>query len=450
MGLFGRNPQKKLDKAAGFLDRGDPVRALEVAIDFVNDKDQQHRQRAKELVERARLALVERGVERSAAAEAEGDYTEAADWLRAAVHHCQDEAKGAELSTRLAAMERLAGEPPAERQAADEGDDGEKKSTGFGLGGGGSIMGGAPRIAFDDASPGAPGEEIDLDTHYDLLLETLVDGVANEYRDRPEPFRRAYVDLNEGRGAEALAAFDALAEEDLGDAVVRFERGRARLMEGDAAGAREDFEAAWEVYGDGEVDASGSLSVPALWAEAALAAGDTEAVAERLADLVDPRETPGLVQLHGTALLAGERYDEALDVYSAARNHHSANEGISVGLSSSLAGLGRRPEAMEVLEKAIAPSCAGGSCNRQKLPISCVRQLIAMHLADATEKGEAPARRAEELFELLAFGVQGRFGAGDLEMMARFHDLLGEEEEAAELRARLVEGAEAAAASASA
>jgi hypothetical protein len=103
---------------------------------------------------------------------------------------------------------------------------------------------------------------------------------------------------------------------------------------------------------------------------------------------------------------------------------------------------------MGVLEESIAPSCAGGSCNRQKLPLSCVRQLIAMHLADATEKGEAPAPRAEELFELLAFGVQGKFGAADLELMARFHELLGEDEEAAELRARLAQGAQVAAASA--
>lgn len=442
--LFGKNPQKKLDKAAAFLDRGDPVRALEVAIDFVNDKDQQHRRRAKDLVDRSRLALVERGVERSAAAEAEGDFAEAADWLRAAVHHCQDEERTRELERKLAAMERLVEAPPDERREAMR-----KTAAGLGLaGGGGSIVGGAPKIAFDDLSPDAPVDEIDLDTHYELLVETLVEGVAEAYRERPEEFRRAYVDLNEGKSKEALAAFDALAEADPDDGVVRFERGRARLMEGDAAGAREDFEVAWEVYGDGDVDETGSLSVPALWAESALAGGDAAAVAERLADLVDPRDTPGLVQLHGTALLAGERYDEALAVYSAARAHHSANEGIAVGVSSSLAGLGRRGEAMKVLEQSIAPSCAGGSCNRQKLPISCVRQLIAMHLADATEKGEPPAPRAEELFELLAFGLDGKFGAGDLELMARFHELLGEEEEAAELRARLAEGAQVAAASA--
>jgi len=341
-------------------------------------------------------------------------------------------------------MERLAAEPPAERFEVAR-----RTAAGLGLGGdGGSALGGgAPALAVageaaadleEDVDDDEDGEPSDL---YDLLVDGLSDGVAERYRERPPAFRRAYLALNEGDATTALAAFDALAEADPDDPILHFERGRARLLLGNDAGARRDFEAAWPVFGDGDVDAGGSLSVPGLWAEAALALGDSAAVAERLADLADPRGEPHRVELYGAALIAVGRCEEAVDLFRRTRDHHGGRQEIDLGLAAALAGAGRRPQAMRVLEEAIAPSCAGGSCNRARLPLGCVRRLIALQLADAEEREAPPPQRTEELFELLAFGVEGRFGADDLKSMARFHDLLGDAEEATELRTQAAQAA---------
>ena len=129
MGLFGmfrKDAGAELDKAAGWLEAGEAVRALETARRYVGDRDAAHRTRALELVTAARAALVRNGREKSAQAEAAGDFADAADWMRAAIQHAaDDDAERAALAERLATLERRAAigrrEPEAWEQEASRG-----------------------------------------------------------------------------------------------------------------------------------------------------------------------------------------------------------------------------------------------------------------------------------------------------------------------------------------
>lgn len=242
------------------------------------------RLRAREVAGTAREVLVASALEEADRAEADEDYDDAAEWVASALERLT--ADGAapplakELRRRLQALRsrarEVARQPLLLRREEEDG----------------------------EAEPAGP-DPLDLETRFGTLVGTLDEEVADRhYLHRPIPFQQAYVDLNEGRLPEARAALDALAAAEPDDAVVRLERGRARLLGGDPAGAREDFEAAWPALGDAPLDASGELSVPALWAGAALAAGEPRAVADRLAGLAGPDgDDPQLLALRAQALL---------------------------------------------------------------------------------------------------------------------------------------------------
>jgi predicted Zn-dependent protease len=296
--LFRKDPAAELRRAEELLAAGRAYDALHAArraeAAAAGPDGDGVRLRAREVEGLAREVLVASALEEADRAEADEDYDDAAEWVASALEYLTSGGAApplaAELRRRhqgLRARAREAARQPLLLRREEEGEGGE---------------------------PPGP-DPLDLETRFGTLVGTLDEEVADgHYLHRPIPFQQAYVDLNEGRLEEALAAFDALAAAEPDDAVVRLERGRARLLAGDPARAREDFEAAWPALGDGPLDAAGELSVPALWAGAALGAGEPRAVAERLADLAGPGgDDPQLLALRAHALLEvdGEGPDEA-------------------------------------------------------------------------------------------------------------------------------------------
>lgn len=294
--LFRKDPRAELARAEELLADGRAYdafhaarRAAEVAA--AGPEGDTVRLRAREVEGLAREVLVASALEEADRSEAEEDYDDAAEWVASALERLTADAEESTREEPPLAKElrkRLRGLRARAREVARQP----------------SLLRRHEGQAEAEEEPAGP-DPLDLETHFGTLVGTLDEELADRhYLHRPIPFQQAYVDLNEGRLEEALAAFDALAAAEPDDPAVRLERGRCRLLTGDAAGAREDFEAAWSTLGDRPLDATGELSVPALWAEAALAAGEPEAAADRLADLAGPdADDPVLLALRARALL---------------------------------------------------------------------------------------------------------------------------------------------------
>lgn len=403
MGLFSKNWAKELDRAEDLLQRDLPVPALEIAQRAASRAAPGVRERAGAMVVAARQAVLASLLAKAATAEAGGDLEDAADWLLAAVEQEPSPVRRDELETRRRAL----------LDRADRADAPWPQSAQ------------TSTVTADEATA-------DIEFQYETLIAMLDDESRALYEDRPVDFKQAYVDLNEGRTAAALEAFERLAEPARADAVpedavhkdpvVRLERGRARLLCGDPAAARRDFAEAWEALGETVLDTHASLSVPALWAEASLAAGHAAEVAERLEPLASPatgdRE---LCRLYATALLGSGRRDRAVAHLEAVLPRLPGDPELNLLLARALASAGDTERAIAGLELAVAPSCAAGGCSRPAVHLPSLRLLARLHL----EHGAGP-ERARELMAVVANAQQGRLESQDLEILAAYYEATGD------------------------
>lgn len=260
--LFRKDPRAEIARGEELLAAGrayeaiHAVRRAEAAPGFGDDPAL--RERARQAERRAREVLVASALAEADLMEADEEYDEAVDWVDSALEHLEALARaGAPDPGRAEALRRR------RKALRDRRRDAGRQS---------SLL----RRFEEDGEAEGP-DPLDVETRFGLLAGTLHEEVADLYLHRPLPFQKAYVDLNEGRFADALAVLDALAAENPDDPVVRLERGRCRLETGDPEGAREDFDAAWPAFGDEPLDEAGELSVPALRAEAERLAGGAEA-----------------------------------------------------------------------------------------------------------------------------------------------------------------------------
>jgi len=397
MGLFSKNWVKELDRAEDLLQRDLPVHALEIAERAASRAEPGVRERAAEMVMGARKAVLASVLAKAAAAEAGGDLEDAADWLLAAVEQEPSAARRNELEARRQAL--------LDRADRAERADGPWPESAQTL-----------TVIADEAAAA------DVEFQYETLIAMLGDETRVLYENRPVDFKQAFVDLNEGRTAAALEAFERLAESVPEDPVVRLERGRARLLSGDPAAARSDFAEAWEAFGETLLDTNRSLLVPALWAEASLAAGHASEVAERLEPLASPATgDPELCRLYATALLGTGRLDRAVAHLEAVLSLQPGDPELNLLLAQALASAGDTERAIAGLELAVAPSCAGGGCSRPAAHLPSFRLLARLHL----EHGEG-AERARELMALVANTQQGHLESQDLEIMAAYYEATGD------------------------
>lgn len=414
--LRGGGGERRLAQAEECFAGGELGRAIELAERVASRaEDSGLAARAQALARRARDARAEASIAKAQASQDEGFLEDAVEWLLGALEDIPEEAARAPVRRRLDRLEKEIAERGRRRARLSDPE------------------------AEDGGLPGDGPEtlEIEPDMLYDTLVAMLREDLAEAYAERPEAFRHAYVELNEGDAAGALRAFEALAAEsgDPGagdDPILRFELGRARLATGAHGDARADFEAVWPVLGEEPIEASGSMSVPVLWADAALAGGDAEGVVDRLETLaVSSRASAELAERFGEALLAAGRLDEAADYLASASAIFPAQAALPRLEAEALARAGQRERAIERLERAVAPSCVGG-CSRSPMHLPSMRLLISLRLDD--ERSD-PAR-AGELLELVAYHAR-RLSAEDHRQRARYYRRLGDSEaaEAAEVAA---------------
>lgn len=481
--LFRKDVGGALHKAAAWLEAGDAVRALDAARRHIQDREPQHRERAQDLVARSRQALVQSSLEKAEAAEAAGDPADAADWLRAALQHVTDDARRDELEAQRADLERRAEigerdggwesavrqveedeEPDLESVAVDSagGDDPDPAADS----GDESEVAAAAELAarLEETEPSrAPDpayDPVEAEIRYSLLVDTLSDDLAARYDDRSEEFRAAYLAINDGEPAVAVVLLDSLVEAQSDDPVLRLERGRCRLMLGDAPGARQDLELAWEELGDDPLDRAESLRLPSLWAEAALESADPGPVLERLHDLARPENgDPDLTAVYGSALVQDGRLAEARRFLARAIEVFPKRPDLPLALAQVLATVDERQLAIDLLERSIAPSCAGGNCGQPPLHLPSLRALAALHLgmrpqpavsadepATTAAAAFAPTAtnldRVEDLMRWIAGAQGGRLSGVDHLLAAQYHELVGDEARAEEARRRAAQQAD--------
>jgi tetratricopeptide (TPR) repeat protein len=413
MGLFGKDWVRELDRAEDFLRREIPVRALEIAERAEAKADPVQRTRAADVKARAAQAVLASVVAQAAAAEAAGNLADAADWLLAALEHESTPQRRAELEARRKALleRRFDDENPWPAQP----------------GGRRGPQGGRHETTTVEAEAEEPDEEGSF--QYEVLVSLVADELQPRYRNRPESFQQALVDLNEGRAEEALAAFESLVADAPKDPVLRLERGRARLLAGHAKAARDDFDAAWKAFGDGPLDVTGSQLAPALWAEATLAAGDPGAVAERLEALAAP--ATGQVEIcrhYATALLASGRHQDARR-YLEETASLVGDEDLHLLLARARVATGDPQRAIAALEGAIAPSCTAAGCAKGRPHLPSFRLLAELHLRHGDDR-----ERVRELMAWVVNAQRGALGADDLAILSEYYTAEGNSEAARDAR----------------
>lgn len=405
MGLFqrliGSSPERQLAKAARHLENGRPAEALDLARRAARETGAHE---AEQMVETARRGLVAHALEQAERAESSEYFEDAAEWLQTARQECDPDQRE-ELESRITELRSQAADAETWEDLLDEAEGGE---TGAEAGG--------------EFSPE------DLDNRFEALLGILEDPVADRYRDLGDEFRSAVLAVEEGRGELAIEQLEPLLARHADDPVLQLTRGRALLQTGDADTAQQALDLAWRGLGSEPLDRSGLFSVPALWAEATLARQRPEEVVERAGDLAvatvdspEGRDHP-LVQLVIEALLGLERFEEAKDLAQIAARRFSSESEFSRLLAMSLYRLGGRNEAIGVLEQAIAPSCASGSCSRPPVHLASIRTLASLYL-DPDFEPSSDGPRVEELVGILARTQGGRLTPADGPILERWKQL---------------------------
>jgi len=417
--LFKKDPVKLLDRVEGLLAAGHGYQALQQVREVAAAPEVA--ERAKELERRCRVTLADKALEEAEFTESEGELGDAAEWVKTAINQLEEAGETgervAELRERLKRLRARAREAERQREM-------------------GGFLGSWGEEDDEDDRP----DPLTVEVLFGTLVGTLRDDVADRYLHRPLEFQQAYVDLNEGRLEEAEAAFDALVAEEPDDPVVRLERGRTRLLAGDPAGAREDFEAAWPQLGDEYLDQLRDLSVPTLWAEACLGQGDAAAVVDGLAGLAglsgEATDEANVAMIYTRALVAADRPSEALEYLERALPACGGRQDLLHLLAEVLEKTGDPDRAIAVLEQSIAPSCTTGGCGTPALYTPSALMLARLYL-DRAPDGEEPPERVGELLALILRAQGGSATPDDLRLLLRYQRASGLDEEAAETEAML-------------
>jgi tetratricopeptide (TPR) repeat protein len=405
MGLFRKDPAELLARAEKLIGRQEAVRTFELLAPLREDPDPEVRARAAALEDRAHAAVLDAALERAADAESDGELAEAADWLSSALEHCQRSGERAELEGRRASLLTRAAEkrqvspgmrvwipPSLDPEPEDGAEPDEEPIAGRPSGGG-----------------------------YALLPELLTEEAAARYAGRPRRFREACRAIQEGRPEEAREALEELLAEAPEEPVYRLERGRCRLMLGDAAGARDDLEAVWPSFGDAPLDRAGQFSVPALWADALLDLGEPEPILERLRDLARPAAgNVPLIQPYFMALnLAGE-VEAARDYLVEAAGFYPNDSQLAFGLAFIHAKLGEARTAIAILERLVAPSFDG---SERPPEVAALRLLASLYLDEG-----GPLDVVGGLLRRATEGRAGRLESEDYRLLARYQEAAGDAE----------------------
>jgi len=214
MGIFDRlwkkDENEELRRAKSLLAEGEAERALKLARRLLKQGGPLSAE-IQDLIDKAENHLAEECLAAAAHSESQGSFSDAADWIMAALTFVHD-------PVRIEALQ----------QRADD------------------LRGKGDKDTGPDFAP-APMEqesETDLDpeTHFYTLTGMLREDISERYERLPEPFRQAFILANTGRLAEARDLFDQMVADNPTDPVIRFERARCALLQEHAEQARQDIE----------------------------------------------------------------------------------------------------------------------------------------------------------------------------------------------------------------
>jgi len=406
--VLGKDWGAELDRAEALLEAGDAVQALEIAR-RARKKGAALAPRAAKLAAVAMDGVRDLAIANSATAEAKGDLQDAIEWLDSAVLHESDDAARSEFALKIQQLrDRIDGLGVDESVSVGEIEQQIESADDLEMG-------------IDEAGVG-----LDLQTSYEMLVDTVAEPLQSEYRSRAPEFQQALIDLNEGRAAAALEVLDPLAQESPDDGVLRLETGRARWFLGDGEGALADLDAAWSQLGDQGLDSVDRTTVSLLWAELAFELNRDAEVVERLRRLADleGESRVGDCYFFARALVDTESYEEAEPYLRSAMGRLPNSHEFKFLLTEVLRELDREPEAVELLEEIVSVGCLVG-CSRDQIFPPAFWSLAGIY---ARTSGQLERSR-----ELLVMGTNfqsGQLKASNYSVMESYFEASGDRDSA--------------------
>lgn len=389
--LFGAEPEQLLARASKALDGGLPAEALDLFERAEKDAGEgsELASQAREGIGKAAAKLVEMNLREADLSQEAGDLEGAMHHLQTAQELCRDDRQRSRVTDRMAMMEDAL------------------------------VAEAEPQALF--TTEGAVGEEDAPEVEWELLLGTLVDEVAEEYRERDASYRDAVLALNSGIIEEAVGGLEAYREEDAEDPLVRFELGRAYLSLERFDDAARELAAAREDIGFDPIDRAGMLQVGLLEADALLGIGKSrEARALLDAAVEDQGENVSLMFLRGRIEMAMEDHDAVEDTFGRVTTLAPKLVEGAMMLGQSRLQRGDPAGAAEVLETGIKRHCGTGTCQVQPVSAPAARMLVQCYLDQGVK-----LRDAEDLLLQIRGSEEGHITWADHLLWGRLHDAHG-------------------------
>ncbi len=391
--LLGQDPERLVHRGERALEEGQPATALDLFERAVERAaaDGPLVERAREGRERAARELVRLNLDEAALSLDAGEIEAAFSHLQTARDLCTDE-------EQLASIEEL-------RSRADELASGQEE----------------PQRLFTDVGA-VDVEDEPPDIAWRRLLDTMDEDWAEDYDSRGEPFRDAVLALHDGDADGAAEALGALIEADPEDPVLRFERGRALMVQERYADALEDLSYARREIGFEPLDRVGNVQIGALEIEALLAVGRPEEARVLAQEAMDDQgELPNLLFLRGQAERALERFDDMERTFAALTRLSPRMVEAAQMLAEARLRRGALREAAQALEDGIKRHCGTGTCQLRPMSVEAGRLLARVYL-DLEEK---PAR-VEDLLLQVRGTLEGEVQWVDHLLWARLHHRRGD------------------------
>jgi len=237
---------------------------------------------------------------------------------------------------------------------------------------------------------------------YAMALEAWPEALRARLIDLGPDFALAVNALDDGRAAEAVAAFAPFVDR---DPVACYERARAARAAGDLAMASGDLRRFGREVGHRKI---GPFHTGALLGQLLIQQGRARdaltAVDEALAE--EPDSVP-LQAVRAFALERDGRYADADELARRLIKVASRDLGLYKLMARCRLRAGKRVEAMSALDAGLTTCCTSGRCGSQPFDVQAGRMLAQLYLEDRLE----PARAHELLARVKATAQPGPFEA---------------------------------------
>ena len=389
--LFGGDPEHQLQRGRKAFDAGQAAEALDLfrrVQEGAGERTELAEQAVAGIVE-ASGVLVDLNLREADLCHEAGDLEAAVGHLQTALELAPDDQLRSRVQLRMGSLQDA-------MDAADE-----------------------PQALFN--TDGAVGEDDLPELEWERLLATLVDEVAEEYRDRDDDYRDAVLALNAGSVREAAEALEVIRDGDPDDPLVHLELGRAYLSMERFEDAVRELAVARNDIGFDPIDRMGLMQVGQLEAEALLGDGHLEKARALLEEAVeDQGENVVLMHLRGRIEHAMGDHEAVEATYGRVTTlAPQLVEGAMV-LGESRLQRGEVDAAVDVLEAGIKRHCGTGTCQVRPVSAPAARLLVGAYMQQG-----AKLDRAEDLLLQVRGAQEGHITWSDHVLWGRLHKARG-------------------------